>query len=57
MTEILVILELKAKSIWSSKKIIGEGIINLLQLGENKCFLNSGEENSGIVYFKFKYID
>lgn len=32
---------MKSKSIWSSKRIIGKGSINILFMGENKCILSN----------------
>lgn len=45
---------MKSRSIWSSKKLIGKGSINIQHMGENKCILSNDKEKTGIVYFKLK---
>ena len=53
---IIVELEMKSRSIWSTKKIIGRGEIDILSSGENKVILTDGEKKSSIVYFKLKLL-
>jgi len=51
-------MEVKAKSMWRNNKnnMIGKGDIDILTLGENKCFLYKDKEQVGIVYFKIKLL-
>ena len=50
-----VSLELRTKSIWSTKKIVGIGEIDILS-NNNKVILSNGSNKSAIVYYKLKLL-
>lgn len=39
--DVMLELEMKSKSIWSTKKIVGKGGINIQRQGDNKCILSN----------------